>query len=74
MSEPVTIVAQVLAATGDAVLVDDGRGRPVWLPSALALVTPLGVPSPRGRRPEFSETDYVEATMPPDLAATVGVR
>jgi hypothetical protein len=72
MAEHVTIVAEVLAATGDAVLVHDGRGQPMWLPTVLAVVTPLG--EPQARRPELSETDYVEVSMSPDLAATVGLR
>jgi hypothetical protein len=73
VSEPVTIVGRVLAATADAVLIDDGRSRPVWLPSVLAPVKPMGPPLPRGRRPEMSETDFVEATLPADLALTLGV-
>ena len=73
MKDAGTIVARVLAATGDAVLVDDGRDRPVWLPSVLARVEPLGRPLPPGRRPGFSETDCVEVHLAPDLAAAVGI-
>jgi len=73
MSAPVTIVARVLAATGDALLVDDGTDRRIWVPSALARVVPMGEPLPAGRRPELSETEYVEVVVPPDLAATLGL-